>query len=258
MRSLVRLIPLLALPGLACADDPVYLNPTPAAIEVNGPSAPPTATASLVVPVRLETEAERMRREALAAELMLTPDQVPTVRRDELELEVEWTIKNLDAQPGNAVLTAVAANEWFAYDPTAFIVDPEEDEAPPPLLGGIPLELPASGTVSGVWREDELAEAAQDLDAFTRHGITPERAILDQWDSGDIVDDAGALLMPSEAVPSLLQIDVAFAADTHMVLEYVVRVRDHSGRLAPYEDETWMLVQPAANGAYVPPPPPMP
>ena len=38
-------------------------------------------------------------------------------------------------------------------------------------------------------------------------------------------------------------------------MEYSVRVRDETERLEPYEGRTWMLVTPAANGAYVPPAP---
>jgi hypothetical protein len=128
-----------------------------------------------------------------------------------------------------------------------------DDEPPPPLLGGIPIVVPPLGTVSGVFREDQLAEAAQDLDALTRWGFTPERAILDQWDDGRILDDAGTVLAPSQIIPALLRLDVTFDANLHMVLEYTLRVRDETERLAPYEDQTWMLVTPAAGGAFMPP-----
>jgi hypothetical protein len=160
-------------------------------------------------------------------------------------------------EPGTATVSVLGANEMFSYDPNAFVLDPLEDAPPPPLMGGIPIEIPALGTVSGVFREDELSEAAQDLDALTRWGVTPERAMLTRWDTGDIVDDQGAFLWDGRAVPSLLQIDVSLAANRHMVLEYVLRVRDHSNRLAPNvaPGDEWMLVDPAANGSYVPPPP---
>jgi hypothetical protein len=259
MKRTLLVLSTLALLGAACTDDPVYLQPDPRAVEVGGEGGAATGIASITLPFRVETMEETTRRVELAESLMLDPSQVPTIRRDLVDVELEWSVKNLDAEEGTAVITAVGANEYFSYDPAAFIIDPEEDEAPPPLLGGIPVIVPPQGTVSGVFREDELWEAAQDLDALTRSGVTPERAMLTQWISGDIVDDAtGMLLMPSEAVPALLRLDVTFAANRHMVLEYVVRVRDHSDRLAIDETDPGRLVQPAAQGSYVPPPPPAP
>lgn len=247
---------LAAVALAACAEDPVYLAPTPAAVEVGSPDGPTTGTASITIPIRNPTEEDNDERAAIATELGVGWDQVPSVRRDEIALEVEWTLKNLTDGEATAVISVVGANEWFAYDPEAFILDPEEDEAPPPLMGGIPIVVPPLGSVNGVFREDELSEAAQDLDALTRWGFTPERAILDEWDSGDIVDDAGVMLASHRMIPALLRLDVSVASNSHMVMEYVVRVRDETERLAPYEDEWWTLMTPAANGSYVPPPPP--
>lgn len=250
MSGFARTAWLAAAVASACDGEPVYLSPTPAAVEVVG--AGNAGTASVVVPVRIETEAQLQARLELAMQLGVGPGLVPSVRRDEIDLQLDWTIKNLSDQEGTAVLTVVAANELFSYDPALFVVD-IDDEGPPPLLGGIPTIVPPLGTVSGVFREDQLAEAAQDLDALTRWGFTPERAILDHWDDGTIVDDAGMLLAPSLIIPALLRIDVTFDANQHMVLEYTLRVRDRTNRLAPYEDEFWMLVTPAAGGAFMPP-----
>lgn len=251
-------VALVIVAGFGCADDPVYLRPNPAALEANSPGGGGATMATVVVPVRLETLEETQAREALATRLGLTPDQVPSVRRDDIDLSIEWTIKNLEDADGEAMLSVVGANEYFRYDPGVFVIDPEEDRPPPPLAGGIPLSIPALATFSGVIREDEVAEAAQDLDAITRSGIIPEWAGLTRWDTGDVVDPAGTVLMPSAAIPALLEVDVSFAATTHMVLEYVVRVRDHSDRLRPDETDAAQLVQPSQT-AYAPPAPmPMP
>ena len=64
---------------------------------------------------------------------------------------------------------------------------------------------------------------------------------------------------PSEAIPALISIEVNFAANRHMVLEYVVRVRDHSDRLVPNDtpnDTTQTVV--VSTTDFVPPPPPAP
>lgn len=246
---------LVAVTLVACAEDPVYLAPTPAAVEVGAEDGPEVGTASVTIPIRVPTEEDNAERGELATELGVGWDQVPSVRRDEIALEIEWTLKNLTDAEAIATVSVVAANEWFAYDPTAFILDPEEDEAPPPLMGGIPTTIPPLGSVSGVFREDELAEAAQDLDALTRWGFTPERAILDEWESGSIVDDLGVMLADHRIVPALLRLDVTVASSSHVVMEYVVRVRDETERLAPYEGRPWLLMTPAANGSYAPPAP---
>src|SRR5688572_13281449 len=118
--SLLAVSSAFALLGAACTDDPVYLQPDPRAIEVGGEMGPETGTASITLPFRLETMEETTRRVELAQDLMLDPSQVPTIRRDLVDLEVEWTVKNLDAEEGTAVVTAVGANEYFSYDPAAF------------------------------------------------------------------------------------------------------------------------------------------
>jgi hypothetical protein len=244
----LRLLTVLFL--AACADDPIYLEPL-APVEINLPDMSTNLSlSSLTIPFRQETLDETAARESLARDLGLDPSQVPTVRRDHLDIAIEWTIKNLDDTPAVALVSVNGANEFFAYDPTLFVIDPDEDEQPPPLLGGRPIEVPALGTVSGVFREDELEEAAMDLDAITRAGLTPESALLNQWDGSDITGANVTMEIPGAAVPSLLRLDVSFQGDNHMVLEYVVRVRDHVGRLVPDEPDT-PVVAPAA-AAYDP------
>lgn len=258
MRKIIYLA-LVSLGG--CVDDPVYLRPTPGAIEVNG-AMPGATTATVILQVREETAEQALDRTNLAMQLGIAdPALLPRVRRDDLEVEIEWTIKNLDDSTGTATISAVGANEFIRYNPAAFVIDPDEDEAPPPLLGGIPEVIPPLGTVSGVFREDELSEAMQDLDAITRGGIAPENATLTRWPTDEVT---GGLapgfpmdIIPSPAIPALLQYDVSFAADRHMVLEFVVRVRDHSDRLLEVVTATDIVVPPSTTD-YAPPPPPMP
>jgi hypothetical protein len=158
-----------------------------------------------------------------------------------------------------AVIAVLGANEFYRYDPVVFVEDPDE-AAPPPLLGNDPIELSPNATVSGVFREDELAEAAQDLDAITRAGVVPEFAELTEWPTQDVTGGSGGAEFPSgsipgAAIPALLAIDVSFRGTTHMVLEYVLRVRDREDRLRPNELDPTLLVAPS-SASYVPPPPP--
>jgi hypothetical protein len=206
----------------ACADDPVYVQPE-AALEFvpGGEGEPPTA--QLLLPIRLETELEATDRAERAAELGI---EVPFVTRDDLDLSLEWTLLNLDAEPGIARIHVNGANELYAYVPLAFVTDPEEEEVPPPLSGDVPLEIPGNGRRSGVFQEDLLAEASLDLEQITRGGVSPFAALLANQESLTEIA-AGAAVLPRDAFASLVRIDITLFADRRMRLEYTLRVRDH-------------------------------
>jgi hypothetical protein len=233
--------------SIGCTDDPVYV-PSPSAIEVTADAG--TASGSLLLPIRLEEADEAERRAALAAQLGV---MVPFVTRDDLELSVEWTVKNLSDVDGVARVQMNGANEWFGYNPAAFVVDEEED-APPPLTGNVPLEIAAGQTRGGVFREDQLAEAALDLELITRGGFTPFAALLDVQEEMDEIDAAG-VPVPSAAFAALVRVDMTLIADQHMVLEYAVRARDH--REPPLLHEELLAappeeLQPLAPSEFVP------
>jgi hypothetical protein len=240
----------------ACADDPVYI-PSAAALEFTPGDEAVPATAQLVLPIRLETEKEATARADRAAELGAL---VPFVTRDDLDLSVEWTIRNLDPDPGIAFIDVNGANEFFAYVPLAFVEDPEEEEEPPPLCGNVPLEIAGDGRRSGVFQEDLLAEASLDLELITRGGVSPFAALLTVDESLTEIDAGGAAL-PRDAFASLIRLDVDFRADRHMTLEFEVRARDHRDppllhddlSAAPPEELTQF-----APADFAPPPPPVP
>src|ERR1044071_7828491 len=101
----------------ACANDPVYI-PGPMAIEAGMPDdmgQPTPGKASVQLPIKTETASDKTKRDALAAKL--APIEVPYVRVGDLEIEVEYTIKNSDTKnPGKAIVELNGANEYFAYD----------------------------------------------------------------------------------------------------------------------------------------------
>jgi hypothetical protein len=209
----------------------------------------------LTVPIAVETEKQAQERMDLAGQLGLQPDQVPTARRDSTDLEIQWTLVNGTDKLAIAKLAVIAANEYFRYDPAAFVTDPQEN-APPPLAGGKPIMVPAMAQVSGLIREDELAEAAQDLDAFTRGGVIAQKALITRWKTGDVTGGMGGMLdtIPSAAIPLLLELDLSAEADQPLTLTATLRVRDRSGRLRPTEMDASALV-PASGTVYTPPAP---
>src|ERR1041384_8850847 len=150
---------------VACsANDPVYIQ-APMTIAAGMPDPAgmglTQAKASLQLPIKTETAADKKARDARSAQL--APIQVPYVKVGDLELDVEWTIKNLDTKPGQARIQLNGASEFFVYDPTMINLAPPDAEDPPKtpgLAGDIPIDVPAGGTVAGLFTEDELREAS--------------------------------------------------------------------------------------------------
>jgi hypothetical protein len=229
---------------VGCANDPVYL-PAPMGLEADGDGTQgivAEAKSQLLLPINLETEEDRVIREARSAELGV---QVPYVKLGDIEVSVEWTIKNLLDVEGIALVELDGATEFFEYDPDVIVLS-TEDEAPPTpgLEGNIPLHIPANATVSGVFREDQLREASIDLDQITRANANPFAAMLTVNKNDQtiqpflppVVDqpampDPTATPIPREAFAQIVRVDLVFAPSHHMVLEYTVRVRDVRGEM---------------------------
>jgi hypothetical protein len=254
----------------ACAEDPEYVDPKQnLEVGIDPTMMGMPAQATVTLPIRLPIQKDLDLAAALQAKY---PNiMIPYVRVDDLSVEVEWSVKNLSDKDGLAFVDLNGANEFFAYVPLAFVVDPEEDPTPPPLAGHVPIHVAAGATITGVVREDELREASIDLDMITRGHTNPFAALLQQ--SGDITEfqptelidptmpDLGTRPVgdpiPKAAWAQIVRVDMAFTADQHMVMEYDVRVRDHRGLL--HKD---LLDAPAGElqafmpADYAPPPPP--
>lgn len=242
-----------ALAAAACASDPQYV-PAPVGIEVGAdPMAPRSASATLTLPIRTETMADAAAR---AAEETRLGVPLAYVQIGDLEVSIEWTIKSLMDRDAQARIMVNGGNQFFYYVPARFVIDPEEEEEPPPLLGDRPITVPAGGTRSGVFREDQLREASIDLEAITRGMVNPFAAVfnVDEEDPSVLVT---GVPVPIDALAQLVRVDLTFEAEGHMVLEYGLRVRAerdilHRELLAAPVDE----LQPFMPAEFVPPPPP--
>jgi hypothetical protein len=228
-----------------CANDPVYI-PGPAAIEAGMPDMmgqPTPGKASVQLPIKTETTEDRAKRDELA--MTLAPIEVPYVRIGDLEIEVEYTIHNTGNRAGQVLIELNGANEYFAYDPSTIQLAPDEEDAPetPGLSGNIPIDVPAMGEVSGLFTEDDVREAAIDLDQITRGHFNPFRATLTISKNAKEFQPMSALMpgienymqvaegppIPREAFAGFTRIDLVFKPDRPMTLEYNIRIRDNRG-----------------------------
>jgi hypothetical protein len=211
----------------------------------DGTGEPAEAKGSVHIPIKPEgawKQADRDRR----TELQNTVEagiEVPIYRLEHYDIEVEWTVTNLTDSASKFRVDLNGANEAFTYDPSLIILDPTDDEAPPtpPLAGNIPIDIGPSAVVSGTFREDQLIEAAIDLDQISRGNVNPFRAVL----TTSRHDDAFQPVTPYDyvtmtggeptgpAVPSLawrqlVRIDIVFKPLTQMKIDYAVRLREHT------------------------------
>lgn len=230
----------------ACSEDPRYLDgPLPiegGMVDMMGEPVPGVGT--LLLPIRTERTDEQAERAELATELGV---EVPYVRLGDLAISVEWRLQNLDGRPGKARIKLNGGNELFFYDPSMIVLgDGDEDSPEAPSLGGdVPLDVPALGSLTGVLREDQLDEAAIDLEQIARANINPFRAALAihenltevqplTRDDPDNPDDQQVPMgppIPRRALAGLVRIDLTLESSTRMELTYAVRVRDGRGLL---------------------------
>jgi hypothetical protein len=208
---------------------------------------PTVAKASVELPIKTETSSDQSKRQALMTRL--TPIMVPYVRVGDLEIDVEFTIKNTDGKPHQAKVELNGANEYFSYDPSIIVLEPGNDDAPPTpgLSGNIPIDVPANGEVTGLFTEDKLREAAIDLDQITRGNFNPFRASLTKSKNDQEIQPMTPLMpgvedytqtamgppIPREAFAGLTRIDLVFKPDAPMTLEYNIRIRDVRGIVHP-------------------------
>jgi hypothetical protein len=199
-----------------------------------------------VLPVRRPSNAEKSALAAQQRQLGLQLP-VPWAAARDFSIEVEWSVKNLEAKPVRAFFTLNGGNEFGDYVPSLYIdptQNPEDQTPPPPLVGGELLELAANEVRLGVWREDQLDEAALDLEAITRYpdpaGViaTPFQVITHNSTASRV----GLENVPANDVtPAMVRFQFVLTSDAHVSAEYNVRVREHADKLA----------QPAAKNLYV-------
>lgn len=246
----------LALAAFGC-NNPTYLaEKAPIETQAGAMGFGP-GTDLYVLPVRQPTEKEAAGLVTLQQQRML-PDPVPWAQARDFDIEIEYSVKNLDAQKLTAFVYLDGGNEFGDYLPAKFINpnDPNQQTRPPNLVASEPYALAAGATATGVFREDDLRESALNLEAITRYPsggnvrATPFMVILNRSNVSSIGRDG---VPAGDVTPAHVRYQITVAADGHVVLDYTVRVRDHNGKLAKptdmnlYVSEAAMLPPPAGT-----------
>lgn len=272
----------IALVG--CTNDPIYIPPgmdgprLEGGLEVDMDGERVPAKTSVVLPINRETMADIEDREALQATIASPEVVVPYIRVGDLAVSVEWTIRNMTDEVGQATMQINGANQFYEYDPELVVLS---DDGAPGLTGDIPIDIPANGMISGLFTEDDLREAAIDLDQITRGRINPFRArytiakndrefaqlteVMFDEDGEALPQVSTGVVFPREVFAGMLRLDLVFDPDRHMVLEYQVRVRDVRGEIinmkffdAPMDELQYTDPYAAENGFYTAMPAAMP
>jgi hypothetical protein len=189
-----------------------------------------------ILPVRQPTDVEQQAlQDDQNARMLMLPE--PWAQRVDFDIEIEYTLKNLDPMMNQAFVTLTGGNEFGDYNPMLYInplANQEMQTPPPPLSGGTPINLDANQIINGVFREDQIGEASIDLEAITRYpsmdGVrqTPFEVVEHLSTVSQIGLDG---VPPNDVTPMMVRFLLTLSSSGHVALDYVVRVRDHNAKL---------------------------
>ena len=190
-----------------------------------------------VLPIRRPSSSER---QALSSEQRSArlDRPVPWAGVRDLAIEIAWVVTNEDASaPTVAEWSLIGGNEFGDYQPDLYVdasLPPAERLTPPPLVGQTPLELAPGERRTGLFREDELEEAALDLEAIIRYPLPgAERAapflVLERDSSLSRVGLEA--VPPADPIPAVVRLLLRLVSGGTVSAQYSVRIRDHEGKL---------------------------
>ena len=224
----------LMLAGAGCSmNEPTYF-PAGTVIDLGGePGTSTEAFVTVELPFRGPTADEQM---ALADESQQLGFAAPWLRTNRVGIAVLYTVTNLGPTTAQARLELDGASEFANYDVVALraaaaaaAINNEDEIEVLPLLG-LRVIVEPGAHVTGVVREDDLAEVALDLDALGRFSAPAAAVLINASGTSDIGLE---MLPPRHLRPALFRLRVALVPLTgeHLRLQFVVRVRDEGGQL---------------------------
>lgn len=196
------------------------------------------------LPVRAPTAAER----AALARASTPYPRLPWVRRDDIAIQVDFTLTNLDDAPRNIDVIINGANEFHEYVPLVLM---DEDQA-------IPLhaqwerryDLQPLQRVAATVREEELDEMAVDLATVVNGAPNSDEVVY--FENNSATDTRSRPYIP-RVIPGLTALRLGLRANqaANAFMEVSVRVRDEADKLAD-DDEPLMEQMPELFESVIP------
>lgn len=166
---------------------------------------------------------------------------LPFVQRDDIAVQIDWTLSNLADVSVTATVQVNAINEFHEYQPGIQVVDDE-------LVVDFSnwersIRLAPGERRTGTIREEELDEAAVDLATVVNGAPNANQIVFFENQSAH---DRRAQMFIPDVVPALTGVRVGLrsTAAQPLLLELTVRVRDERQILVQGADEPWELPAP--------------
>ena len=167
---------------------------------------------------------------------------LPFVRRDDIQLQVDYTISNVSDSTITAAVVLNGFNEFHEYSPGVQIID---EEVVAEFSGWERnIRLGPGERRTGTIREEELDEVAVDLSSVVNGAPNPNQLVYFENQSAN---DARSQLYIPDVVAGLTGVRIGLRSDAAVpvVLEVTLRVRDDRRILVQGDDEPWPLPVPA-------------
>ena len=247
----ITLVTSLAMLALACNEERRFIGDDGfyqlALTENTAPVYQDEDLVLYIVETRVEFPIIEPSEEALA-DLHSTVDEyedlpfarLPWVMRGDIEIEIDFTLSNMDDARHEIAVTVNGINEFHEYLPGVSVIDDEvvADFAQWEKLYRLePLER-----IHRTIREEDLDEVAVDL-ATVVNGAPNSQQIV-YFENKSSTDPRSQEFIP-EVVPGLIGVRIGLRSTqtARMLLEASVRVRDVEERLAD-EDDRLLKVEP--------------
>lgn len=183
---------------------------------------------------------------------------LPYVRRDDIEVQVDWTLSNVSDSTVTVSVTVNGINEFNEYNPGVQVID--EELVVDFAQWERTVLLDPGERRTGTIREEELDEVAVDL-ATVVNGVPNANQIV-YFENQSFNDRRSMLYMP-DVIPALTGVRIGIRSQgtdgdgnpIPVLLEFTVRIRDNREILVQGDDEPWPLPTPTLFGpADIPPP----
>jgi hypothetical protein len=214
---------------------------TPAAIESEEGGALFIVEQRADLPIKPPTNAELADRTAGAKAYKNLPfPRLPWVERGELEIQIDFTLSNLDDADRDVDVIVNGANEFDEYVPGVTIV--EEDPIPLHSQWERRYTVKAKSRISGTVREEDLDEAAVDLATVVNGAPNSDEIVY--FENKSTTDERSKKYIPA-VIPGLVAVRLGLRTNhaATLLLEASLRVRDVDDKLAD-EDEPHMRIDP--------------